>query len=196
MPSEEITLGVLADTHVPDRRPELDPRILLHFRARNVTAILHAGDVSARFVLDQLEQVAPVFAVQGNRDFFTLRSLPMSLEMVFGGIRIGMTHGHFGWSVYIRDRIKFMFQGYDHERLIPRLLPKFPDVKVIVFGHGHLMLNRWQNGQLLFNPGSPHFPTRQGITPGLGFLHIRVGGKVTGEIVYLEQLPQDLFQRL
>jgi putative phosphoesterase len=186
MPTVEITLGVIADTHVPDRRPKLEPRILPLFRDLEVQAILHAGDVSARFVLNELEQVAPVFAVKGNRDFIGLRNLPMSRQMVFGGVTIGMTHGHFGWPVYVRDRLIFMFQGYDHERLIPRLLPHFPHAKVIVFGHGHLMLNRWVNRQLLFNPGSPHFPTREGIVPSLGFLHIQPGGKVIGEIVYLD----------
>ena len=41
------SLGVLADTHIPDRVPELDPQIIQVFRRAGVAAILHAGDVSA-----------------------------------------------------------------------------------------------------------------------------------------------------
>ena len=56
------TLGVIADTHVPDRRPDLDPQILPIFLQAKVQTILHAGDVSSQKVLDQLSQIAPVLA--------------------------------------------------------------------------------------------------------------------------------------
>ena len=81
-----ITLGVLADTHVPDRVTQLNRRVLEIFQRAEVNAILHAGDVSIPRVLEELKQVAPVHAVQGNRDIFYLRQLPMRIELNFEGV--------------------------------------------------------------------------------------------------------------
>ena len=187
-----LTLGVIADTHVPDRRRSLDARVLELLRSRDIQAILHAGDVSSPGVLAELEQIAPVYAVRGNRDWFWLRRLPSERIMSFAGVSIGMTHGHFGWVRYLLDRPYYTLHGYRHERLLPRLLARFPQTQVIVFGHGHLPLNSWIDGRLLFNPGSPHFPSEKNIAPSLGFLHlpgesdVRDGENVRGEIVTLD----------
>jgi hypothetical protein len=180
-----LTLGVIADTHVPDRRRSLDPHILELLRSRNPQAILHAGDISAPFVLEELAKIAPVYAVRGNRDWLWLRELPSHRILEFAGVRIALTHGHGGWLRYLLDRPYFTLQGYHHERLAPRLLRKFPQVKAIVFGHGHQPLNRWIDGQLLFNPGSPHFPENKNLAPSLGILTIQNGGEVSGEILNL-----------
>jgi hypothetical protein len=119
--STSITLGVLADTHIPDRRAELDPRILPMLRERRVHRILHAGDVSAPEVLAELEAVAPVQAVRGNRDWLWLRSLPDRRVIKIGDVTIGMAHGHGGWLSYLSDQPVFLLRGYYHERLLPRL---------------------------------------------------------------------------
>jgi putative phosphoesterase len=187
-----LTLGVIADTHVPDRRRSLDPRVLDMLRSRDISAILHAGDVSSPGVLAELEQIAPVYAVRGNRDWLWLRHLPFERMMTFAGVTIAMTHGHGTWWRYFLDRPYFMLYGYRHERLLPRLLAGFRQAEVIVFGHGHLPLNEWIDGKLLFNPGSPHFPSKKNLAPSLGFLHIqerseiRDKRKVIGEIVTLD----------
>lgn len=180
-----FTIGVTSDTHVPDRARRLDPRVISLFESSGVGAILHAGDISMPDVLAQLAEAAPVYAVRGNRDWFGLRGLPLQRRLEFGGVQIGLAHGHGGWRRYLIDRVYFARHGYRHERLIPRLVTSFPDVKVIVFGHGHIPLNRWQNGQLLFNPGSPHFPDRKDLAPSVGFLHISAGREVWGEIAEL-----------
>ncbi len=181
-----LTLGVIADTHIPDRRRMLDARILPTLKERQVKAILHAGDVSAPYVLAAFQQIAPVFAVRGNRDWLWLRNLPEAKKLEFGGVIIGLTHGHGGWLTYLLDRPAFMLHGYYHERLLPRLTKQFQEVDVIVFGHGHLPLNLRIDGKLYFNPGSPHFPARKQIAPSLGFLTIPKEGEVFGEIVELD----------
>jgi len=181
-----LTLGVLSDTHIPDRARRLHPGILPMFRDAGVSAILHAGDISVPGVLAQLAQVAPVYAVRGNRDIFWRHRLPLALNLNFNGLEIGLAHGHGGWRSYLVDRIYFMFNGYHHERLLPRLLAGFPQANVIVFGHGHLPFNRWLDNQLLFNPGSPHFPEKTGLAPSVGFLHISAESEVRGEIVVLD----------
>jgi len=180
-----ITLGVIADTHIPDRARRLHPEVIPLFRDAAVNAILHAGDVSSPGVLEQLGQVAPVQAVRGNRDWVLLRRLPLTRRLTFCGVAIGLTHGHGGWRTYLADRPYFMLRGYQHERLLPRLLATFPQARVIVFGHGHEPLNRWIDGQLLFNPGSPHFPGKINLAPSVGLLHISAEGEVRGEIVPL-----------
>ncbi len=62
------TLGLISDTHIPDRAAELNPRVLQIFEEARVSQILHAGDIMNQTVLDELAQVAPVQAVCGNRD--------------------------------------------------------------------------------------------------------------------------------
>lgn len=182
-----IVIGVTGDTHIPDRARRLDPRVLEIFESSHVAAILHTGDVSAPRILKELEVLAPVFAVRGNRDWIWLSHLPERLDLEFGGVKVGLSHGHGGFWRYLADRFYLLFHDYSHDLLLPRLLTAFPDAKVIVFGHGHVPLNTWKNGKLLFNPGSPHFPHTKHITPSVGLLHISVGGDVEGEIVPLSQ---------
>ncbi|MCC7129291.1 MAG: metallophosphoesterase family protein [Anaerolineae bacterium] len=188
-PASPFTLGVIADTHVPDRRKALDPRILPLFEFCGVRAILHAGDVSAPAVLEDLRRVAPVFAVRGNRDWLWLGSLPPTRHLSFNGVSIGLTHGHGGWLRYLLDWPVYKLFGVNLERLALRQQAQFPPSNVIVFGHAHLIMNRRINGQLYFNPGSPHFPQPKKPVPSLGLLHIENGGKVRGEIIDLEGCP-------
>jgi putative phosphoesterase len=182
-----LTIGVISDTHVPDRLRELDTQVISIFRAAQVAAIMHAGDVSGPDLLAQLEEVAPVYAVRGNRDWVRLRHLPDELSLTFDGVNICMAHGHGGWVKYLLDKPYFYRYGYHPERLLPRLQARFPEAQVIIFGHGHTSHNRRENGQLLFNPGSPHLPDRAHHTRSIGLLHIPAAGVVQGEIVELGQ---------
>lgn len=184
-----LTLGVIADTHIPDRQKALDPRILPLFETRQVSAILHAGDISSPATLEALARVAPVYAVQGNRDWLWLGSLPLIRRLSFNGVEVGLAHGHGGWLHYILDRPVFMLFGVNVERLIARLQSNLPDSDVVVFGHTHLALNRRIDGRLFFNPGSPHFPHRKQPQPSLGLLHIGDEGSVRGEVIDLEGRP-------
>ncbi len=74
-----IRVGVVADTHVPDRAIDIHPALIPQLKAAGVQRILHAGDVCAPSVLEQLGEIGPVTAVRGNRDWlFGNRSLSMS----------------------------------------------------------------------------------------------------------------------
>lgn len=180
------TLGVLADTHIPDRARYLNPQVLLVFEQAGVEAILHAGDVSVPGVLEQLESVAPVYAVRGNRDWVALKSLPAALQLNFNGAIVGLTHGHgHVWNYFI-DRLKYILWGYRLEIFLPRLLATFPTAKVIVFGHTHRPLNIQVDGKLLFNPGSVHFPDDKDTSPSVGLLHLNQGGGAEGELIWLD----------
>jgi hypothetical protein len=178
------TLGILSDTHIPDRARALNPRVAEIFRAARVSAILHAGDVSSPEVLAELGQIAPVHAVRGNRDWVVLRHLPEKLTVQFEGVTLGMTHGQGNWWDYVVDKPKFMLRGFELKRFLPRLVATFPLARVIVFGHVHKTVNRWLDGRLIFNPGSTCCPDQRGLVPSLGLLRI-AGDLVEGEIIEL-----------
>jgi uncharacterized protein len=181
-----IKLGVIADTHVPDKARALHPRALPILRQAGMSAILHAGDISTPGVLAALAEIAPVHAVRGNRDWMWLRYLPLHLALTFGGVRVGLTHSHGGFRNYIIGKFHYIAEGYNLERFKPRLLATFPEADVIVFGHTHHPLIEWANGKLFFNPGTTCFSDKQEDPPSVGILVIHPGGRVTGEIVPLE----------
>ena len=131
-----FTIGVLSDTHVPDRRRKLDPRILQCFQSASVDLILHAGDISTQAVLDELSCIAPVRAVRGNRDWMMLGHLPSTLTMEINGVRLTLIHGHGSLIDYVQDRLNYFVEGFRIERYLPRLIASFPASQAITaFSH-------------------------------------------------------------
>ena len=176
-----ITLGVVADSHIPDRMRALPAGV---FEALDgADAILHAGDVCTDRVLRALERVAPVYAVRGNRDFGL--GLPLDRLLTFEGVRLGLTHGHGSWWDYLREKALYFTVGFQTSRYLRQVQARFTGVQAIVFGHSHRPINRLQAGVLLFNPGSlaPDYrPPHHG--PAIGRLVID-GDSVRGEILLL-----------
>ena len=173
-----VTLGVVADTHVPDRLRTLPPA--LWEALAGVDVILHAGDISLPEVLTALEQVAPVYAVAGNSDF-RLR-LPLDRVLTFEGVQVGLTHGHVGWRQYAPARLRTLLFGDERAPSVARaraflqqMRRRFAEVQVIVFGHTHRPVNERLDGVLMFNPGSlgPDYRAPQG--PAIGRLVIADG---------------------
>ena len=179
-----FTIGVVADTHIPDRTGRLHPGILPALRAAGVQHILHAGDISTQRVLDELASLAPVTAVRGNRDLL-LGHLPLIVQLELGGARIALMHGHGGWGPYLFDKIRFLTQGYRLERYLKVLSQAGGQAQVIVFGHTHYPVQTVHAGQLLFNPGSASFGCQQSLPPTLGLLHVDAAGQVRAEITPL-----------
>ncbi len=182
-----LTLGVIADTHIPGRVRRLPPTALEVFTQAKVAAILHAGDISAMRVLDQLGEIAPVYAIRGNADLLLVGRLPWVRRLEFESVSIGMSHGHGAWRNYIPDRIHYIFHGpkkFSYYENLAR--QQVPDVRVVVLGHNHVPVNYWIEGQLIFNPGSPSLPNRNvpGLKPSVGLLHIDQHN-VRGEIVFI-----------
>jgi len=179
-----LTLGVVADTHVPDRARLLNPKVTDIFREAGVVAILHAGDICSPEILDQLGGIALVHAVQGNRDIWRLAHLPPQISLQFEGVNIGLTHGHGGLSGYVTEKLSYLISGYQVTRYQKRLGKIFPEAKVFVFGHTHRSENTWLNGTLIFNPGPAIKLSWGTIEPSVGLLHIQ-DAKVEGEIIPL-----------
>ena len=159
-------IGVISDTHVPHFK-KLPEAIWEQFG--EVELIIHAGDLSVLSVLDELETIAPVVAVQGNvEEDEVMLKLPIKREIVVGHCRIGIVH----------------ILGDSHNRArVAR--QEFPTARVVVFGHSHIPWNEDVNGQLLFNPGSATDRRRQPRC-SIGLLHVDDDtGNARGEIIRL-----------
>lgn len=136
-------IGVISDTHIPKRAARVPDAALRHFE--NVELILHAGDLSALAVLDQLAAYAPVEAVQGNVESAeVVARLPIKREIVVGGCVIGLVHILGDRQHYARNARR-----------------DFPTARVVVFGHSHIPYLEERDGLLLLNPGSATDRRRQ-----------------------------------
>jgi len=184
--SEVITAAVVSDTHIPDRVKHLHPGLLPALRSLHPNYILHAGDISHQRVLDELRELAPVFAVRGNRDFLFSRSLPVSQELSFNGIKVYLTHGHINPYHYWRDKLENLIYGYRFDRYYRRLLSAAPGADVILFGHSHHAENRVRDAKLFFNPGSCSVAEKPDYKLSFGIIHFYPDGEVKGEIIPLE----------
>jgi uncharacterized protein len=103
--------------------------------------IVHAGDVVALSVLEELRELAPVEAVYGNMDEPALReSLPEERVVEVAGARIGVVH------------IPGPAAGRE-----ARLVARFPGCDAIVYGHTHIpqVARVGADGIWILNPGSP-----------------------------------------
>jgi uncharacterized protein len=105
--------------------------------------ILHAGDLLVEDVLYELEAYAPVRAVRGNMDGWSV-GLPETLEFEVGGVPVAMIHDS-GQKKGRRNRMR----------------RRFPDARVVVFGHSHIPWLDDEDGLMLLNPGSPTDRRRQ-----------------------------------
>lgn len=181
-----IIVGVVSDTHVPDRVNSLHPDLINELKARDVEYIFHAGDVSSAGVLEELAAVAPVYAVAGNRDWILRRSLPMHRLFHINGVITLLTHGHIDLVHYWRDKWSNFVNGYQFERYAERLQRLSSQAKLYLYGHSHHADNRWQNGKLFFNPGSCSIAEKPAFRISFGIIQFHPDGDFSGEIIELK----------
>jgi uncharacterized protein len=119
-------LGLISDTH-----GLLRPEALSALRGSD--AIIHAGDVGERTILDQLRAVAPTYAVRGNVDTEPwCESLPRAEVVELQN-----------YSIYVLHNLREL-----------DLNPKTAGFQIVVSGHTHKPQARWDDGLLYLNPGS------------------------------------------
>lgn len=167
-----MVVGLIADTHVPQRLGRLPPLVVEAFRG--VCLILHAGDLNRWPVLEELARLAPVVAVKGNADLGL--SLPWREIVEINGVRIGLVHGHGGWRVYLRNKIRETLGGMESLRYLRYARQAFREpVHLIVSGHTHRPHLAQVDGVWLVNPGpvAPDYYVQDG--PTVGLLHVRPG---------------------
>lgn len=136
-----MLIGLISDTHIPDRAKQLPQNVLDAFS--DVDLILHAGDLTSLEVIEELEEIAPVMAVQGNMDRVSGIKLPKAKIVEAEGLKIGIVHG----EVYPRG---------DTQQLV--YLAKELGADILVSGHSHQPKIEQTDGVLLINPGSPIVP--------------------------------------
>lgn len=122
-----VRTGVVSDTH-----GLLRPEVLR--RLEGCDCIIHGGDFGKESVLEQLEEIAPVYGVRGNNDWGWGQRLPLRLEFELGGARFYLVH--------------------DRNDLPPFL----GNTQVVVFGHSHRYCEERARGRLWLNPGSCGWP--------------------------------------
>lgn len=153
---EKAVAGVIADTHgllIPEAIKVL----------KGVDLIIHAGDIGNTEILDDLNDIAPVYAVRGNMDMMEgLRSLPET-EVV----EVGKT---------------LLYVIHDIRRL--DLAPSAAGFDAVIFGHLHCPSIAEKNGVLFLNPGSASQP-RCHYPASIALLHID-GSSLKAQIVNIE----------
>jgi putative phosphoesterase len=127
---------VLSDSHLPRGFDAIGPQVLNAIARADV--VLHAGDITSRQALTELESMVETYAVLGNNDRELGGDLPESRLMDLGGVNVALVHD----SGSAKGRAT-------------RLYRRFPGANLIVFGHSHVPVDEpGAPGQLLFNPGS------------------------------------------
>lgn len=160
-----MKIGVIADTHIPERANDIPQRILEDFKDADM--IIHAGDLVDLIVLDKLKSICPnIKAVWGNMDPYEVRKeIPEKEVIEIANYKIGIMH------------------GYGHpNKLIDLMAKTFKDdnVDLIIFGHSHSSLNEKRGNTLYFNPGSP---TDKIFSPYNSYGIIEINDKIEAKII-------------
>lgn len=164
-----LNIGLIADTHIPEARATLWPQVYEAFDG--VDCIFHAGDIHELWVLDTLEEIAPVYAARGNgedgsggRDVQPEDPrLRYAWSLPLEDLTVGLTH-----YIPANERPPDFTVARWVERFFPE---KTPDV--IVYGDTHTELINEVDGILCVNPGSPTYPHNYDTQYGtIGFLEL------------------------
>jgi len=133
-----LRLAVLADTH-----SALHPAAVTHLAALRPDAILHAGDIGDRAILDSLRRIAPLFAVRGNIDGRAPDLADaLTLDVVSGG------------ALLLRILLLHMAVDGPRLRADAARLAHSHSASLVVCGHSHVPLIARDGDIAVFNPGS------------------------------------------
>jgi putative phosphoesterase len=121
-----MKVGVISDTHGLLRAEAIAA-------LQGCEQIIHAGDIGAPEILEQLAHIAPVHAVRGNndQDGAWAQQVPEHLNIDVSGWQTLLVHD-------IAD--------------VPALLE--PRTRLVITGHSHKPLIEWRGATLYVNPGS------------------------------------------
>jgi putative phosphoesterase len=147
-------IGLISDTHGL-LRPEAVRAL------SGVQHIIHAGDIGAAAILEELRAIAPVDAVRGNNDKGRWAAeIPETLGLALSGVRIHVIHD-----------VKEM-----------SLDPRAAGLHVVVSGHSHKPLITERDGVCFVNPGSAG-PRRFKLPVTVAYLDLGASSRVTARIV-------------
>jgi putative phosphoesterase len=145
VPAVPQKIGLISDTHGLLREEAL--RIM-----RGSDLIIHAGDVGAAGIIEELRKIAPVIAVRGNVDTADwAKSLPENAVVEASGA-----------NIYVLHDIKAL-----------DLDARAAGFQIVVSGHSHKPGRSDRDGVLYINPGSAG-PRRFNLPISVALLDVRL----------------------
>jgi len=169
---------VVSDTHLGASSLDRMPAEVWQMAAE-ADVVLHAGDVVEPAVLEALAELAEVHAVLGNNDLALRGRLPEVLELSLDAVPVAMVH-----------------DSGPRAGRAGRMARRFPDARVVVFGHSHdPLVEQAESGPLLVNPGSPTHRRRQPVHT-VGWMQLRSGQVASAELVEVGPLASSPGARL
>lgn len=142
-----MRIGLLSDTHIPEVAQTLPLQIVQAFDG--VELILHAGDIYAPSVLDELERIAPVVAAKGDDDYY-----PALADERVKDKHVLNLEGQIVWLVH--ESPYYYLLALHRVRNSPAQM-EHDNPNIVVFGHEHRVIVQRHSGVLFVNPGSPTF---------------------------------------
>ncbi|MBS2016222.1 MAG: metallophosphoesterase family protein [Deltaproteobacteria bacterium] len=165
-----LRLALVADTHsAPHAKTEE------RLRALEPTAILHAGDIGAKGVVDALEAIAPTHVVRGNIDGVA-NDWPDELVLTVEDAATGDTL----FTVFL---VHIAVYGPKLRGEIAKRA-RAAGAQIVVCGHSHVPFIGRDQGLTVMNPGSIG-PRRFTLPIVFGVMELR-GGKLALEHVSVE----------
>ena len=175
------SIGIISDTHIYEQKTQIPRKIREAFW--DVEYIVHSGDISTPCVLEELQKIAPVKAVIGNKfddNVNFVGILPEILEFNVNGVRILVVHGSSKIEsnidnfigkdknilnlasnlIYLlKHLVKFVgFKRVSNYMLMRRLASKYTGkVDCIIFGHTHVTYMGYYRNILFLNPGDAQY---------------------------------------
>jgi putative phosphoesterase len=134
-----MKIGLIGDTHIPNRAREIPKDFLDFFIKENVDLIIHLGDLNDFSVLEELESIADVKAVKGNTDYL---DFPKELMFSLNNYKFFVFHSD---VIYPRGNIEKMYNYV----LSKNIKPDF-----VIFGHVHYPVFRYYKGIFFISPGT------------------------------------------
>lgn len=138
-----MKIGIISDTH-----GSLPQKVFGLFEG--VKAIFHAGDIGSFSVIEDLADIAPVYAVAGNMDRGALAKRFPKTDLI-----------------EIDDFCIYMV----HEPYLLDIDPVAAGINCVIFGHTHAAHIEKKEGVLFLNPGSASIP-RFGQRPSVMVCHM------------------------
>ena len=169
-----MLIGLLSDTHIPETTLYIPTQVREIFSG--VDLILHAGDLYTVWVLDELENIAPVLAAQGDVEYPDTEHDERIKEkhvITVDGVTIWLKHVVYWWPDEPGQVTNPASSEYE----------KLPDI--VVHGHTHKATMERKGGTLLINPGSATFPHYVRQLGTVGLLSIN-SGKAEAQIIQLK----------
>ncbi|MCX6007873.1 MAG: YfcE family phosphodiesterase [Chloroflexi bacterium] len=179
-----MRIGILSDTHDKVSPAQMEA---IKKAFSGVDMIFHCGDIYSTYLLDQLEEIAPLKAALGNGDFIQRNErVSLTHDLVLEGYSIHLTHYFpFDEMEHLLSELKRPQDNFSPEfdAMLTqqlRLIQDPPDI--IIFGHTHRALVYRNDDVVIINPGSPTVPLQRNWRGSVVLLTLEPG-KISPSII-------------